>query len=415
MLRRSLVLLTFVLCSAPLLAQESASSFIARANRFAAEKQFAQAEDAARQAVRIAPHSRDARITLANVLLWEQKYTEAGALYAGLVRDNPRDTDARLGLANSEYWSGDYRHASREYRNVLSQQPSNASAKRSLAEIDAASRPGFALGMSYLNDDQPYDATHGFIRIFGFVDPLTTYGVEAGDARYHSGPLSEMTPYIRGDVKTALVPSRLDLRGSLELLTFPDQTSGVLPGIAADLSTSSGTWTLAGERRALLRSVGALVTHPSADVADLRWARGETLAVHAEHLNYFDDNSGNGVDGWALAPLGRVRLGASAAWRDTAESRFVNGAYTPYYTPQGQTEARAIFAMPVKFTHSSLDLHVDGGVGRDDVAGTFYPWRANLRWTIPLPPTGSFDVEIEHNSTAFYSANEIRAGLAGRF
>jgi hypothetical protein len=198
-------------------------------------------------------------------------------------------------------------------------------------------------------------------------------------------------------------------------MTFPDQTSGVLPGIAADLRAGGGTLTIAGERRALLRSVGALVTHPTAGVVDLRWTRGENLAVHAEHFEYFDDNSGNGIDAWALAPFARTRLGVSAAWRDTADSRFISGVYTPYYTPQGLTEARAIVALPMRFSRSSLELHLDGGVGRDRVAGTFYPWRANLRWTVPLPPSAAFDVEIGHSTTAFYSANEIRAGLAGRF
>jgi hypothetical protein len=163
--------------------------------------------------------------------------------------------------------------------------------------------------------------------------------------------------------------------------------------------------TLSAAREPLLRTLAALRTHPTADVVSLRWGN-DRYAIHAESLRYFDRNRGSDADAFFLQPFGAIALGASAAWRDTRESRFASGIYDPYYTPEQQREARAIAA----FATHGLGIHLDAGFGHDAIAGSFHPWRAAVSFT-----RSRFTLAAEHSSTAFYQSNEIRASVTGRF
>jgi hypothetical protein len=64
---------------------------------------------------------------------------------------------------------------------------------------------------------------------------------------------------------------------------------------------------------------------------------------------------------------------------------------------------------------ASADVHVDAGAGREAVVGRFYPWRAAVNVSIPLHGRAMLSLAAERSSSAFYTANEIRASVAGRF
>jgi hypothetical protein len=89
----------------------------------------------------------------------------------------------------------------------------------------------------------------------------------------------------------------------------------------------------------------------------------------------------------------------------------VNGSYDPYWTPVGEREGRAIAAT----TWKHLTLHLDAGVAYDRLTGTFHPWRAAASTAFPLWNGAMLNVSAERSRTAFYTANEIHASVAGRF
>jgi tetratricopeptide (TPR) repeat protein len=370
------------------------AEWLARVNALAAQHRLPEAERAAAEAVREFPQSRDAQLALANVLLWEGRYSDARGRFAALVARNDRDADARLGMAQAEYWSGDYRRALADFRRVASR----PEARRAIAEIEAASRPGYVAAASFLSDPQPYRAASGDVSLFMFSDPLTKWQLDLGALRRESGALRDDSPFVRAGVETTL--GRTTLRAALG----SSAVAGSL--LRVDYKVGSSVISAAVSREALLRTAASLRAHPTADIVSLRWADGDRYAVHAEKLRYFDRNDGSAVDAFALHPFGAISFGASAAWRDTRESRFTGALYDPYYTPQRQRDLRAVASWSAK----GFGVHLDGGIGHDAVAGSFHPWRAAASWT-----KGAFRVDAEHDSTAFYRSNEIRASVAGRF
>ena len=340
----------------------------------------------------------DPRLARARALLWSAHYAEAERAFQAVLAGNPRDVEARRGLAQAYYWSGDFRSAAREFAAL----PHDSQSQRALAEIRAASRAGYAVEGSTIDDDQPYRARRTAVRAYWFSDPLTKWEVVGDAARL----VDRDTASIGIANETGFPSLRATLHASAAWMRFPDDTKKLLPSIAVDERIGATMLTFAAADRPLLRSRPALLTHPTANVVSVRWSHGDVWAIHAEHLDYFDHNRGNTADAFWLRPFGAMAFGASAAWRDTAASRFTGGVYDPYWTPMQQREVRAIAAA----TWKRAALHIDGGVAHDAIAGTFHPWRAAL-----TVGTGAFRVEAAHSVTAFYRSNEIRASVAGRF
>ncbi len=433
-----------LVCAATLTAAESLQSLLDRASRLAQQKQFEAAETVSRDAAARFPRSTHAQRMLAYVLLWQGEYGEARERFARVVAAYERDTEARVGLAQAYYWSGDYRGALREFERVLELQPANADAQRAVSEIRSAARPGYSVEGSALRDDQPYRGTGIHARAFFFTDPLTRFELRAAGSQLRAHGLSRDTRNLGVSGETSVPAARLRLRGGVDRVTFPDGTAQLLPSFRIQHALGATSVALTAERRPLLRSAAALRTHPSGDAVALRWSREADnqfqFAVTGEHIRYFDENRGWGADAYALLrPLragpARVTLGASVAYRDTAEPRFrlrnaatLEGDYDPYHTPHKLAEARAIVAASASLTRRvSASVHLDGGMARDRVifattAGqplefgrTFYPWRASANAALQLTSGVALTVSAAHETTAFYNSNEIRAGVAGRF
>lgn len=352
--------------------------------------------------------SFDARRTRAFDALWHARYAEARAMFRTLVSERPRDAASRLGLAQADYWSGDFRRAAREFEDVLRIDPGNRDARRAREEIRSASQPGYVVDGGLLDDDQPYRAAGSQMRAYGFRDPLTKW--EAGllvgyPARSATLANETVVPAIRTTFRTALTAMR-----------FPDGTNRLLPAAGAESRIGSKLrLDVSLRRQELVRSAAALHNHPTADIASIRFF-SSSFAVHAEQLRYFDHNRGFAADAYALRPVtSTLSLGASAAWRDTDQSRFDGSRYDPYYTPQRQSEARLIAAAAWTRGNRTFGLHLDGGAAHDAVSGDFRPWRAAATATFHLPRGETVTIAAEHNATAFYRSNEIRASMAGRF
>ncbi|HEY2321957.1 MAG TPA: tetratricopeptide repeat protein [Thermoanaerobaculia bacterium] len=340
-----------------------------RVTELAQQNDLAGAEGVALEAVRQAPDSRDAQLALARVYLWEGRYREAEKLFETLVARNPRDNDAGHGLE----------------------------------EIRAGSQPGYVLDAGFIDDDQPAQLLMPSATVYGFVDPLTKWSL-SGSAVHLNAHHSEA---LRGGLSMVFPRLKTTVAAGLGWTRFPDGTSHLMP----DAAIARDKLSLSFDRRALLRSATAVRTNPFADVTTLRWTPNANASFSASHFRYFDHNSGNSVDGYWLVPVRSFLLGASAAYRDTKESRFVNGTYDPYWTPIGEREGRAIAAVSWK----RVNLHVDAGVAYDRVSGTFHPWRAAASTSFPLAKGAILNVSAERSRTAFYTANEIHASVAGRF
>ena len=353
-------------------------------------------------------------------LLWAGNYRQARAAFENVLRRQPRDPVARLGLAQSDYWSGDYRRALVEFQRVLEIQPSNAEARRAVEEIRAVSRAGFGVEADAIDDDQPYRGGGTEARVFFFSDPLTKWELGGGGSRLRALGDEKSTAEIALAGETTLPSIRTRIRAGLRHFRFPDGDARLLPSLRAERRLRTSSIALVAERRPLLRSAPALRRHAWDDALSARWGRengsGLQFAAAAEHVRYFDRNSGWGADAYVLAPVSRALfLGASAAFRDTRESRFDGGQYDPYYTPQQLAEARAVGAFTLTRGRLTTSAHLDAGIARERTAGRFVPWRASLSLTMRVTPDVALSATATHDSTAFYNANEIHAGLAGRF
>jgi tetratricopeptide (TPR) repeat protein len=344
-----------------------------RVTELAQKNDLAGAERVALEAVRRAPQSRDAQLALAHVYQWEGRYREAEKLFAALGARNPADNDARRGLE----------------------------------AIRAQSRPGYVVDGGFIDDDQPARLFLPSATVYGFFDPLTKWSLSGSATRMSTDLGDGDSETVRGDVTAALPHSRTTVVAGLGWTRFPDGGSQVMP----EAAVARGKLSLSFDRRALLRSATAVHSHPFADVTTLRWTPNVNASFSAAHFRYFDHNSGNSVDGYWLIPVRSFLLGASAAYRDTKESRFVNGLYDPYWTPLGEREGRVIAAT----TWKRLEMHVDAGVAYDRLTGTFHPWRAAVSTAFPLANGAQVNVSAERSRSAFYTANEIHASLAGRF
>ncbi|HEY2093932.1 MAG TPA: tetratricopeptide repeat protein [Thermoanaerobaculia bacterium] len=344
-----------------------------RVTELAQKNDLVGAERVALEAVRQAPESRDAQLALARVYLWEGRYREAERLFAALVARDPKDNDARRGLE----------------------------------EIRAQSRPGYVVDGGFIDDDQPARLFMPSAMVYGLFDPLTKWSLSGSALRMNTNLGDDDSETVRGGVSAVLPHSRTTVAAGLGWTRFPDGRSQIMP----DATVTRGRLSLSFDRRALLRSATAVRSHPFADVTALRWTPNGNAAFSASHFRYFDQNSGNNVDGYWLVPVRSFLLGASAGYRDTKESHFVNGTYDPYWTPIGEREGRAIAAT----TWKRLGLHVDAGVAYDRVAGTFHPWRVAVSTAFPLASGAILNVSAERSRTAFYTANEIHASVAGRF
>ena len=381
-----------------------------RFNQRAQASDLDDAERIARQALAEHPSSREAQLALADVLLWQGRYPEAIRGYEAILAHRPGDRDARRGLASALYWWGDYRAARREFLRIAD----DPEAERALAGIAAAAAPGLTADALYRTDSQPYRVAFAEAEGYAFSDPLTRWSGAVGSYRFDEAPLEGTAPFARIGVETAVPSLRTTLRGSATVLRFLDDETTVLGSFGADYRAGTGTVSITASRRELFGSELSVLTHPWVDSLELRWQR-EDASVRAETLRFFDDNSGSAVDGWFLVPVGPVSLGASAAWRDTAESRFTTaGVYDPYWTPLDLWEGRLVMTAKRRVGRVDAGLHLDGGIAREQINGTYHPWRASISMFVPVGRV-RMGLTAERNSTVFYDANELRASLAANF
>ncbi|MDQ3282296.1 MAG: tetratricopeptide repeat protein [Acidobacteriota bacterium] len=432
------------------------------AQQLAWQKKFGEAEAVYRRVLAREPRSRAAALGLGQVLLWEQRYDDATRVYRELLDRASNDLDARRGLATAEYWSGDFRAAQRDYEAVLQARPNDEEARRALAEIANTTVPTFASGATLTSDDQPMQRTNVSASATFFSDPLTKWTASAGTYFLSARSLgfgSATAPFASIAGSTTFPSVRLRAGASLRTFRFPDGKTQPSGGI----SLSRGALTFEIDRHELLYTASSIDAHPSETVASLRWNRerdgaSSAAAVHA--IRYFDGNDGLAADAYHLMRIVRrgrasVSLGAATSYRDSDESRFgligasasARGAgtyaysyearYEPYWTPRELFEVRGIVAATVPIQRATLNLHADGGWAQDrdlvfgpssgtsplaplfplpiEVRRTFRPWRIAADFTMPLPNALALTIGAERQSTAFYRAITVHAGVSGRF
>ena len=366
-----------------------------RANELAWAKRFSEAEAIYR---RLPPSPRQ-QLGLARVVMWQGRYAEAIALF-----DRLEGVDALEGKAQAQYWSGDWRAAAGNFRRVLQLDPRREDSRRSLNEILAAARPSQRVTVGGVTDDQPLDLIRTEIAANLFSDPQTRWTVAigryAGDASGRFASIANETT-IRG----------LVVNGSLGVFTWPDGVRGPV----GSASVRRGTLSARVERVPEIATVTSFDTHVASTLTALRWetSRRWLAAAEVNRRSYSDDNEGWTALAYAMAPLQRNEwtfwAGGAFTARDTEESRFFDGRYDPYWTPQDLVEARAVVAIqrgPVK-------LHADGGWARD-WGRRYRPWRAGLTANAPLARDFRIEGSIERSVTVDYRATTFYVSLVRR-
>lgn len=275
------------------------------------------------------------------------------------------------------------------------------------ASPDPATRPVIVGTSELAADDQPMRRFMTAISYTRFSDPLTKWTVTAGSYSLHARDRAT-SPFAGLGVDTKA--GQIHGIASLRVFRFPDGRIEPLGGF----EVAYKQLTAAIDRHELLYTASSLYAHPSETVASLSWKRDDSSAATLRAIRYFDGNHGRAADAWHLAHVTRsFSAGAAASYRDTDESRFNGTIYDPYWTPRNQIEARAIVASTLHARRVTINLHADGGWGRDE-ARTFHPWRAFAEVIVPLRGTFVATAGVERQSTAFYRANAVRFGFSGR-
>lgn len=428
-------------------------------------RRFDDAATHYKNVLRREPRSRAAHLGLAQVRLWQQRYDDAAREYSALLRLFPSDVDARRGLATANYWSGDFRAARRDYDALLRLNPGDSEAREALAAIHAASAPLYRIEAESTSDDQPMQRSLARISYEHFLDPLTRVTAAAGTIHLEADERRESAtaPFAGLGISTAWPSRKLRAEGSLRLLRFPNGETDPLGSVSFLRTLGRSTLALSVDRTELLHTASSLDDHPTATTSTLRWSRdhnGTLSAAAARATSYFDGNNGISADAYHLVRVlnrqsASLSIGASAAYRDTEETRFAldaassvraadgtyiyryRASYDPYWTPHQLVEARVLAVSQLRYGRITVDLHGDGGIGRDldllfgpssgssaaaplyaapiENQRTFHPWRASATLSWPLGARHALTAAVEHQSTAFYNANTFHAGVTGRF
>jgi hypothetical protein len=420
------------------------------AEEMAWAKRFAESEALYRSILERAPRSVPAMLGLARVVMWQLRYAESIALFDAI---QPPTAESLEGRATAEYWSGNLRAASRGFRRVLAMSPDSESARRSLAEIGSLAVPSQRVSFDRAHDDQPLSAVRGEVAATFYSDPQTqwtvaasTYSLEAehvGDSSGESVSVANETVF-----------GRFAIAGNAGVLAFPDGVRRPIGGA----SLRYGSFLVSVNRREELATATAIRTHAASTSATLRWSHDRDWIAAAEVTTrrYFDGNTGQSALVYAVAPLRRGNVifwgGASAAFRDTEESRFrmtsmsgsrdagffryqYRGEYDPYWTPDNLVEGRLVGALESRLGSLGLKVHGDAGYARDRgrafgpdagpaslPASTFTfafdrayrPWRAGITLDWVLTPSLRLEAGAERSSTVDYRSNTIHVALVRR-
>lgn len=405
-------------------------------------KRFDEAEAVYGEAIRRFPDSTAAKTGLGQILLWKGSHRQARRTFEAALAKDPASLAARQGLATAAYWNGDYRTARREYRLILAGNPSHSESLKAISAIDEAVAPAYGIGAVMRTDDQPYRMVRSEAALALFSDPVTKWTITGGGYALENrdSGLDATMPFAELSVDTKLDGAELDVRARARFVRFPDNESSVLAALSLSRNLgTAGRVTMSYDESELLYSERSLQSHPSVEAFGLRWSRESTDrwsgAASARSLRYFDGNSGFSSDGWILVPLRRteqlsISAGPAVSYRDTEESRFgavpgtANGVYDPYWTPQELIEGRGVVSISWQARRINLHVHGDAGFARDEVvdlstganvARTFQPWSVAVTARSPVGARIELTASLSRESTVFYEANEIRAGLAGRF
>jgi tetratricopeptide (TPR) repeat protein len=455
-MRRALLVLA-LLAIAVHVAAEDAAVLIDRARKLAWSKHFDEAARLYQEVLRDHPTSHQASLGLGWVRLWQGRYAESREILLGL----PGDVEAAEGAATAAYWSGDFRTAEREFRAIVAAHPERKNARTSLEEIRSASATSERIDAGVVDDDQPFRAARTQAQVSTFTDPLTrwdailgAYGLRS-DAAGHRG-----VPFAIARNETVLPALRLTATTSLGALRTPDGRSHAIGGIAARVRVASQDAIAVSIRRQEILT-NATRLYPFATVIALRWQHEAPWLASAgiERDRFSDRNSASAADAYLLVPIRKgtlwtIRVGASALFRDTRDSRFYvtqinatrdgsgqffhytyRGAYDPYWTPHDLLEGRLIAALERRIGRSTMKVQADAGAAHDRAitfwpeAGpdpfprqigqslfdrTYQPWRIRLSAAAPLARGVTLDIALEHSVTAFYRANTVHATVARR-
>jgi tetratricopeptide (TPR) repeat protein len=437
-LRSLLLALFLILFTTPAIAD------LRTAERLAWDKRFAEAEAMYRQML----PSPEAKLGLARVVMWQGRYREAIALF-----DELQGIDALEGRATAEYWSGDLRSAARDFKRVLALDPKREFARTSLREIESTARPSQRITIDGVQDDQPLDAIRAEVAATFFSDPLTRWSVIGGTYQLDAGRIGESRgQYVALENETRL--GDFTFGGSLGAFEFPD---GVRRPIGS-VSVRRRNLTFRVDHREEIVSATSLRTHAASTTAALRWSHDGAWIGAAEisHRRYFDDNHGNAAIAYAVMPFRKNEwtfwAGASAAARDTDESRFrmtavsstldgtffryqYRGEYDPYWSPDDLLEARLVVALERRTSRGGVKLHADGGYARDRgrafgpdagpgpfPASTFtfafdrsyQPWRAGISADFAFAPGWRIEAGVERGVTVDYRSTSVHVALVRR-
>lgn len=366
-----------------------------RAHELAWGKRFAEAEALYRRL----PESPEQQLGLARVVMWQGRYREAIALFERLD-----GVEALEGKAQAQYWSGDWRAAAGNFRRVLALDPGREESRRSLHEILAAAKPSQRVTVAGVSDDQPLELIRTEVAASVFSDPQTRWtallGRYDGDASGEFASVANETT-VRGFVAGA----------SFGVFTWPD---GVRRPIG-NASVRRGTLSARVERAPEIATATSFDEHVASTLTALRWETNRRWLAAAEvnHRDYSDDNEGWAATAYALAPLQKNEWtlwgGAALAAKDTAESRFFDGRYDPYWTPEDLVEGRAVVAVQ----RGRIKVHADGGYARDR-GRTYRPWRAGLTANVPVARDFELEAGVERSVTVDYRATAFHVSLVRR-
>lgn len=440
--------------------------------------------------VRAHPTDAYAARLLAETLYWSGDVAAARASWAEALRRHPQDISVRLEygrmlvqlndsdaralleplrvepaigaeveflLGMLEYWAGDLSSAKSRFETALRHSPEHPRAATALDEIRRASRPWFRAEAALERDTQPLSQRAGGGELGAYLTPLNALLVQF-DVRRHDASDSARTVVAAGGTYRGYWPAlRLDTELAGAILTGTaldgaEWTGRATLGVRLPLGLAI---TLAAERELYLRTAASITSPVLLRSLEARvdWTTGSGWIGQAawRHGRYPDDNSGEALYGWVLAPLLRrpaleLRAGYAYGQQDTRETRFVpnvfgdgttasGGRYVPYHTPADQRTHGVAAAVAIA-PGAAVSFRANGSYGfraseaapyffNSPTAGeppvlgfyerSYHPFEARGALGVALSPALHAQLEIEHTRAAYWDTTRGSIALLHRF
>ena len=425
-------------------------------------KQYGQAENVYKRALRFHPENNDLKYEYALLLYDMNQFDRARQLLTRYTQSVKNNGTAETMLGQLLYWNHDYKQAYLHLKRAKLLSPNNSQTARLYREVFRLISPGLNIQSSYTEDSQPLKSFGGGTLFNWYMNPFTDIRLNAKTRQYtNNGEINTFTDFLIGNRfyfnKTGTQITLLGgaVYGKTHQSTQWQGALSIHQKVGKHLLTR-----FSATRHFYDNTLGSL-TAPLM-INQFNWnlqynlpgAWNGQLGIRSQFFP--DDNYVNAYYIWFLSkPLHfsdfEISLGYAFNYMDSKEDRFetmlstekilainnpntaIDGIYTPYFTPLNQFSHSVLTNLFYHFTaNTQFSAHASIGVYSQTLAPGFFidntnqnrrevvktytnqrytPMELGANFQTDLSDKLTFNLNYTYLKTYYYSANQFSLGI----